>query len=99
MSVSEFVVGQCYFMIDYYDQGLSVPRLDTYIFVGKNVLPSDGHGDDFWYFQEPGSYLNEGGFYLLPPADHGVLRLKEDALDLVFDIESAAEVLRKLPAE
>lgn len=75
-------VGQCYFMVSYLDNSMRIPEIETYIYVGKNLYPEDGNnGRNFWYFQNPETYLKTGAFNEQPPGDHGVLRAMENILE------------------
>jgi len=51
--------GGCYFLIGYYDEDLRVPSIETYIYLGKNLL-GETATDERWYFQEAESFV-EGG--------------------------------------
>lgn len=54
ISEDDLSVGNSYFLVGYFDDDLTIPDIETYIYIGKNVLPCDKDEDeDSWYFQDP----------------------------------------------
>lgn len=50
----KFVEGRTYFMLGFYDRALSIPMIQTYIFVKKKKRSEMGkEGQDIWYFEQP----------------------------------------------
>lgn len=48
-------VGECYFHLGYYDRDLSVPFMETYFFIGKDLFPEVGF--EAWFFQAAPQFL------------------------------------------
>lgn len=68
-------VGDCYFHLGYYDRNLSIPFVDTYFFIGKNLFSEVDY--DSWFFQSPPQFLEgrvantldnceEAGIFVVP---------------------------------
>lgn len=53
----ELTEGECYFDMAFYDTRSEIPTIQTWIYVGKNLLKADTTRGDRWYFQDPESYL------------------------------------------
>ena len=51
--------GGCYFLIGYFDDDLRLPSIETFIYLGKNLL-GDSENDPRWYFQEAESFVRNG---------------------------------------
>jgi hypothetical protein len=47
--------GECYFEISFWDTQSDIPCIETWIYVGKNLL-KEGTQENRWYFQDPESY-------------------------------------------
>jgi len=90
--------GDCYFFISYFDAQMRIPEIETYVYVGKNVLPDDEQsGKDIWYFQHPKTYLSHGPFHQNPPGDYGVVQVGVDVLDTtVRDFEGICATLDEI---
>lgn len=97
MKSDQLVVGQCYFLLGYYDEDLRFPSISSYVFVGKNIFPDDKSGQgDRWYFQEPTSYLTHGAFRPQGPAPaDDILAVDYDALDGIRDWAGLIDELAK----
>ena len=46
------IPGNCYFSVEFYDNDLVMPMIDTLVYVGQNDDPDQGR---MWLFKEPGS--------------------------------------------
>lgn len=90
-----FVTGRCYFLLSYYNDDMSIPDIESYIYVGKNVMPSDKKTkEEWWYFQSPETYLKLGSFFLSDDErDLGVLRTNSNTLELFCDLEGLIQKL------
>ena len=64
--LEDFVVGKFYFQIAYYDEDLSIPDIDTYIYIGNNIHGKGDNGMDDYYFQDVWSYIKFGNYKDLP---------------------------------
>ena len=56
----DFDKGQAYFDVDYSENELIVPNIDTYIYVGKNLFDGD---EEQFYFQTPDCFFKHGPFF------------------------------------
>jgi hypothetical protein len=57
--------GESYFRVTYCDTKSDIPLIETWIYVGKDLLEGDGPREAKWYFQDPDSYINQGHFLQL----------------------------------
>jgi hypothetical protein len=55
---AEFREGEVYYRLTFSDAGLLYPKVETFVFVGKNL--SDEDAEDTWYFQFADSYGRVG---------------------------------------
>lgn len=93
----DLIQGSCYFLVWYYDDDLRIPDIETYIFIGKNVLPSDKEDDERWYFQNPESYLKKGSFIKTNDgSDCGVFRTDQETLETIYDLEGLIGTLAEI---
>ena len=51
--------GACYFLLGYYDEAFKLPSIETFIYLGKNLL-GEAAGDERWYFQQAESFARNG---------------------------------------
>lgn len=86
---NDLAIGEAYFMVSYFDDKYLVPKIETYIYVGKNILDSKDQ-KDIWYFQNPTSYLTQGPFNTLPPADYDVYQIDQPALEYIYSLNELA---------
>jgi hypothetical protein len=93
---NDLKMGQCYFLVSFYDRGLQYPRIRTMFYIGKNIFEEQA-GKDRWYFQDADTYLNQGTPKNESEAvDLAVLALDADALPLVETIEGIIETLNDM---
>jgi hypothetical protein len=88
-----FVVGEVYFRVAYADPALRFPRIESFVFVGKNLSEEDM--EDTWYFQFANSFAKDGSILTSTGGDRRVSCLTEGELD---DILDEAGLLHKLGA-
>jgi hypothetical protein len=93
-------VGQCYFFVNFSqrDPKLSVPNIETLIYVGKNLVGAgkEEAGDE-WFFQDPESYLEHGSYLQLPEGiERNVTIVHENSLAVIYDIEGLIACLEKV---
>lgn len=87
-------VANVYFHVLFADDELSIPIVDTYIYVGKNLFGNDGNGaESRWYFQDPDTYMDIGPFNKAPKGDYGVLSADDVTLEEMYDSAGLAELL------
>ena len=91
----DLLEGNSYFLVGFFDNNLSIPDIETYIYVGKNVLPSDNDSEEeSWYFQDPETYSKKGPFFEVQgKVDIDILRVDQDTLELVYNLDGVIEVL------
>ncbi|WP_163833367.1 hypothetical protein [Spartinivicinus ruber] len=92
ISSESLIKGKTYYLIGFYDDALKIPDIETYIYVGKNLLSDDGA----WYFQCPQTFLKQGPFNELPPGDYSVMRADEDTLEMMYDSQGIVNLLTNL---
>jgi hypothetical protein len=91
---TSLVIGNCYFLVSYFDQGMRFPDIETYVFVGSNLLEGDAGDVSYWYFQDAESYAEQGIFTQIEDkASREVMRADEEALEMFFDYDGLFDVL------
>jgi hypothetical protein len=86
---NNLIKGNIYFLISFFDNDLTIPDIEIYIYIGKNVLPSDKESEgNSWYFQDPETYLQKGAFIeSQEKSDFDILRADLDTLETIYDLE------------
>jgi hypothetical protein len=94
----ELVEGKSYFLVWYYDGGLSIPDIETYIYVGIDLLPDDKLSEESsWYFQNPDTYFKRGKFIdVNGDNDLGVLVADEETLEMIYDLDGLIVLLSEI---
>lgn len=92
---NELTSGKTYFLVEYFDDNLSIPDIETYIYVGKSLLPSDLElNEEKWYFQDPESYLLKGKFTdSNEKKEFDILRADQVTLETMYDLEGLTSSL------
>ena len=49
----------CYFLLGYYDEAFRFPSIESYVYLGKNLLGEEA-SNECWYFLEAESFVREG---------------------------------------
>lgn len=91
-----FEQGGRYFLVGYYDDNLTLPSIETLIYLGKNLL-GEVDRDERWYFQEADSFARNGR--VLPHAgrdNEDILAVPRDHLKDVLDPVQLADLLKNL---
>jgi len=89
-------VGGCYFLLGYFDEDLRLPSIETYIYLGKNIL-DETEGDARWYFQEAESFVRLGRVQPQKGRNNDdILAAPIDHLEGFLNAGQLAEVLEKL---
>lgn len=101
-AAKEYRNGEVYFRIAFPDSKRHYPKIESFVFVGKNL--SDEDTGDAWYFQFADGFARHGSILATDEGDRRVVILPEkdlpDMLDLghlVAELEAAA--LRRRTAE
>jgi hypothetical protein len=93
ISAAELEEGSVYFAVNYADDEMLIPTMETLVFVGKNLEPDDG-GEA--YFQDVGSYRERVPYGW--DADDGKATFysgPENELNHIFNYEHALEELMR----
>lgn len=85
-------------MVGFFDNNLSIPDIETYIYVGKSVLPSDISSEqEKWYFQDPEMYIQKGAFNESQKNDGSIiLRVDREMLELIYDLDGLIDLLNEI---
>ena len=87
--------GKAYFDIGYNDDNLIVPIIDTYIYVGKNLIEGDKNN---YYFQTPSCYFKHGPFYKVDEeplkSELEIVMMEKDFAEMLHTIDSLCELLK-----
>ena len=86
-----FIVGEVYFRVTYPGSSLKYPRVESFVFVGKNL--SDEDTKDTWYFQFADSFANSGSILEKSGGDRRVACVSQDELHEMFDEDQLLEKL------
>ncbi|KQZ43136.1 hypothetical protein [Duganella sp. Root1480D1] len=80
---NQLEIGKCYFRLGYYDRNLTVPFMDSFFFIGRDLyLGTSG----IWFFQSAEAFLNGQPINLeARPEDNGVIGLSEEELEDIVD--------------
>jgi hypothetical protein len=80
--MKNFRVGECYFRLSFIDPAMTLPVVDTLVFVGMNLAAEDKK--ETWYFQDAHSYNASGPAHESGAKDAQVFCYsKEDVGDLL----------------
>lgn len=83
----ELVPGNCYFLLNYYDEDLKVPFIRTYLFERK----AEGESDEkLWLFREPTTEEEQ------QPEGSVITAIREDQLYQVLDFDGLVKSLGEL---
>jgi len=93
VSASELKEGGVYFSVTFADDDMSIPIIQTLVFIGRNMDESDA---DQMYFQDIDSYQQGVRYESATEEDHAVfIRCSKDELNSVFEYEHALDVLMR----
>lgn len=93
ISAGELTKGEIYFAVNYIDDEMLIPRIETLVFLGKNLEPGDvGEA----YFQDVSSHRE--GITYDSDSDAGIATFysgAENELNHIFNYEHALEELMR----
>lgn len=89
---NEYVVGQVYFEVKYPERLLKYPVIESFVFVGKDVLGDET--EETWYFQYAQSFAEYGSVLAGSEGDRRVAGLTRRELQQMFDEEGLFEQLK-----
>jgi hypothetical protein len=84
-ALDPFLVGDVYFRVTYPDPALKFPRIESFVFVGKNL--SDEDTEETWYFQFADSFAKDGSILETAGRARRVSSLTQDELGDMLDDE------------
>ena len=88
----QFTEGEVYFRVTYPDNSMFYPKVESLVFVGKDL--SDEDTEETWYFQFAGDYARSGSIVDSSGGDRrAVLATRDDILDML-DLEGLIDALR-----
>jgi hypothetical protein len=94
-----FNEGACYFLLGYYDDDLKLPSIETFIYLGKNLL-GELASDERWYFQQAESFVRNGRVVPSKGRDNDdILATPLEHLDQFLDPAQLASLLKKMANE
>jgi hypothetical protein len=86
--------GEVYFSAQFADEGMIIPIMETWVFVGRNLDPEDADGDRL-YFQDVESY-GQGIRYNSAESDNATFQTSsERSINHFFEYEQALDQLMK----
>jgi hypothetical protein len=88
-----FIDEDVYFRVTYPDPSMKYPRIESFVFVGKNL--SDEDDEETWYFQFADSFAKGGSILKSAGGDRRVSCLTKSELDDMLDNE---RLLKELDA-
>jgi hypothetical protein len=92
IETNALVPGETYLSIQYVDDALLIPTIETMVFVGRNLEPND---TDFLYFQDVECYLKGMEYGSKPLKEIGFRPFQEKGAKHIFEYESALDELMK----
>jgi hypothetical protein len=92
IETNALVQGEMYLSIQYVDEALLIPTIETMVFVGRNLEPND---TDFLYFQDVECYLKGMKYGSYPLKEIGFRPFQEQGVKHIFEYESALDELMK----
>lgn len=91
ITASELKKGSVYFAVNYVDDNLLIPVMETLVFIGRDLKPGDS---GLVYFQDIGSYLRGIRYGAVP--EEGFAEFfagSENEVNHIFEYEHALEKL------
>jgi hypothetical protein len=87
--------GEVYFSIQFADEDMVIPIMETWVFAGKRLDPADT--EDFLYFQDVESYL-QGIRDASATDENATFQVAtEESTNHIFEYEHALDQLMKCP--
>ena len=86
-----YLEGQVYFRVTYPDGSMSIPLIETFVFIGKNLSEEDQ--EETWYFEFAEDYVFLGNAVTSDKQGIRVCALSASELDSMDDISGLATEL------
>lgn len=93
VSASLLNVGEAYFSVQYVDEQMLIPIVETWIFAGRKLSPEDS--ENHLYFQDVESYLQGIRYGSATPENATFQVALEKNTNHIFDYEHALEELMR----
>jgi hypothetical protein len=95
-AMAQFEIGRCYFMLSFFDSNGQMPLVETYVFIGANLMDADQKtSGTTWYFKKPDSFIESD--VRLDNVDHeDCIRVGEDTIELMLDMPQLLQQLREV---
>lgn len=87
----EYREGEVYYRLTFPDRGLLYPKVETFVFIGKNL--SDEDTDDAWYFQFADGYAKFGSVLEGDSGDRRVSVVTDRDLPDMLDLAALTRAL------
>lgn len=95
MKPLELAINNVYFLVSFHDEDLLIPKIETYIYLGKDLLENDNS----FYFQSAETYFECGKWQPgLDTYSHEIICMQGDFLEDVFDysgLQHQLELIKK----
>ncbi len=98
IDINKLIQGERYFLMSFYDRNLKIPKIKTFIYVGKNLYSDrDESKGDEWFFQDPESYISHGIFLQFPEGTkRNILIANSDIVPHLYDVRGLIITLEKV---
>ncbi|UOD27742.1 hypothetical protein INH39_19815 [Massilia violaceinigra] len=91
IEVFELRQGDLYFMLNYFDEDLLIPELQTLVFLGREVT---GENVSLLYFQDIESYTIRGPYPNFTDGPGDIFHCTDDQLGCIFRLDKAVSALQ-----
>lgn len=94
--MAQFEIGRCYFMLSFFDGNGRMPLVETYVFIGTNLMEADPKSSETtWYFKKPDSYI-ESDIRLDQADQESCIRVGADTMELMLDMSQLLQQLKEV---
>lgn len=92
--MANFRTGESYFRLSFLDPAMTLPIVDTLVFIGMNLSGEDQ--SDAWYFQDAYSYNASGPAHESGAEDAQVFCYTQDEVSSVLDIAGLSREIQSV---
>lgn len=89
---SELRLDEVYFMLNYFDDEMLVPDLQTLVYIGRDLK---GENDGMLYFQDYESFAEWGAFPKPNDGSGTIVRFMADKITCIFELDKAINILQQ----
>jgi hypothetical protein len=95
----ELVPGTAYYMVHYFEPGVNIPEIETYVYLGQSKF--EGEDAIAYVFQRASSYCEIGDYGNLavgtrPPSINHLLSCSKDSIGGIADIDGLMVLIQGL---